>query len=57
MDGILDTVSADHPILPLLGLLKAHGKLVLVGAPNKPLQLPVFPLLMGKLLIFDNWYH
>ncbi|KAM7503888.1 hypothetical protein LguiB_002792 [Lonicera macranthoides] len=51
MDGILDTVSADHPILPLLGLLKAHGKLVLVGAPNKPLQLPVFPLLMGRKIV------
>ena len=48
LDGIIDTVSAVHPILPLTNLLKAHGKLVLVGAPEKPLELPVFPLLMGE---------
>ncbi|GKU98680.1 hypothetical protein SLEP1_g11652 [Rubroshorea leprosula] len=48
MDGILDTVSAVHPILPLLGLLKSHGKLVLLGVPNKPYELPAFPLVMGR---------
>ena len=50
MDGIIDTVSAVHPLLPLIGLLKPHGKLVMVGAPEKPLELPVFPLLMGELI-------
>lgn len=49
MDGILDTVSAAHPILPLLGLLKYHGKLILVGLPDKPIEIPCFPLVMGKL--------
>ena len=48
MDGIIDTVSAVHPLLPLLGLLKSQGKLVMVGAPDRPLELPVFHLLMGK---------
>ncbi|KAB1202002.1 putative mannitol dehydrogenase [Morella rubra] len=48
VDGIIDTVSAVHPILPLLNLLKSHRKLVLVGAPEKPLELPVFPLLSAK---------
>lgn len=47
MDGIIDTVSAVHPLLPLLSLLKSHGDLVMVGAPEKPLDLPVFPLLTG----------
>ncbi|KAK4356331.1 hypothetical protein RND71_025302 [Anisodus tanguticus] len=51
LDGIIDTVSAVHPILPLLSLLKAHGKLVMVGAPEKPVELPVFPLLMGRKLV------
>ncbi|GMP66135.1 hypothetical protein CsSME_00026615 [Camellia sinensis var. sinensis] len=51
MDGILDTVSAVHPLLPLLGLLKSHGKLIVLGAPDKPLELPVFPLLMGRKLV------
>ena len=50
MDGVIDTVSAVHPILPLIGLLKTQGKLVLVGAPEKPLELPVFPLLMGMCI-------
>ncbi|KAI5325028.1 hypothetical protein L3X38_034101 [Prunus dulcis] len=51
MDGIIDTVSAVHPLLPLIGLLKNNGKLVLVGAPEKPLELPVFPLLMGRKIV------
>ncbi|XP_028754573.1 probable mannitol dehydrogenase [Neltuma alba] len=50
-DGIIDTVSAVHPLLPLIGLLKSHGKLVMVGAPEKPLELPVFPLLLGRKLV------
>lgn len=50
MDGILDTVSAAHPLLPLLMLLKSHGKLVLVGVPTKALELPVYPLVQGKKL-------
>lgn len=53
MDGIIDTVSANHPLLPLLSLLKTHGKLVMVGLPEKPLELPVFPLVGGKH-ITDN---
>lgn len=51
MDGIIDTVSAAHPIIPLLGLLKTNGKLIMVGAPEKPLQVPVFPLLAGRKMI------
>ncbi|XP_068657690.1 8-hydroxygeraniol dehydrogenase-like [Aristolochia californica] len=51
MDGIIDTVSATHPLLPLIRLLKPHGKLVLLGVPEKPLELPVFPLLMGRKMI------
>ncbi|KAJ9673207.1 hypothetical protein PVL29_023049 [Vitis rotundifolia] len=48
MDGIIDTVSAIHPLLPLIGLLKSQGKLVMLGAPDRPLELPVFPLIMGR---------
>ncbi|KAA8546663.1 hypothetical protein F0562_003106 [Nyssa sinensis] len=51
MDGIIDTVSAVHPLLPLIGLLKSHGKLVMVGLPERPLELPVMPLLMGMKLV------
>ncbi|KAK2996019.1 hypothetical protein RJ640_013909 [Escallonia rubra] len=51
LDGIIDTVSAPHPIMPLIDLLKSHGKLVMVGAPDKPLELSVFPLLMGRKMV------
>ncbi|XP_031385975.1 probable mannitol dehydrogenase [Punica granatum] len=51
MDGIIDTVSAVHSLLPLIALLKSQGKLVLVGAPEKPLELPAFPLLTGRKVV------
>lgn len=47
MDGIIDTVSASHPILPLVGLLKPNGKLVLLGATEKPFDLHAFSLILG----------
>ncbi|RHN54890.1 putative cinnamyl-alcohol dehydrogenase [Medicago truncatula] len=50
-DGIIDTVSALHPLMPLMGLLKNHGKLVMVGAPEKPLELPAFSLIGGRKII------
>lgn len=49
MDGIIDTVSAPHALEPLIGLLKTNGKLVLIGCVEKPLELSVFPLLMGEI--------
>ncbi|KAL5988427.1 hypothetical protein ACLOJK_036191 [Asimina triloba] len=48
MDGVIDTVPAVHPLVPLLSLLKTNGKLVVLGAPERPLDLPVFPLLAGR---------
>ncbi|KAK4490251.1 hypothetical protein RD792_000912 [Penstemon davidsonii] len=51
LDGIIDTVAAVHPIEPLISLLKPHGKLVLFGVPDKPLELPVFPLLVGRKMV------
>ncbi|KAK2978739.1 hypothetical protein RJ640_003898 [Escallonia rubra] len=50
MDGIIDTVSAVHTLLPLLGLLKSDGKLVLLGSP-KALELPVMPMLAGRKMV------
>ncbi|XP_074308563.1 putative mannitol dehydrogenase [Silene latifolia] len=51
MDGIIDTVSAEHALMPLIGLVKSHGKFVLVGAPEKPLEFHAFPLLAGRKTI------
>ncbi|KAL2468217.1 putative cinnamyl alcohol dehydrogenase 9 [Forsythia ovata] len=48
LDFILDTVSAEHSLGPTLELLKVNGTLVIVGAPEKPLELPSFPLIFGK---------
>ncbi|KAF5747194.1 cinnamyl alcohol dehydrogenase 6 isoform X1 [Tripterygium wilfordii] len=48
LDFILDTVAAKHSLGPILELLKVNGTLVLVGAPDKPLDLPSFPLIFGK---------
>ena len=48
MDYIIDTVSAIHALAPLLSLLKLNGKLVTVGLPNKPLELPVVSLVLGE---------
>lgn len=45
---ILDAVSADHDINAYLNLLKRDGTLTLVGAPEKPMSVPAFALLMGR---------
>lgn len=50
MDGIIDTVSATHVIPPLLALLKPNGKMILVGAPDKPLEIPAFALIFGNYI-------
>ncbi|KAJ0464358.1 putative mannitol dehydrogenase [Helianthus annuus] len=51
LDGIIDTVSGDHPMAPLLNALTPHGKLVLVGAPESPLEVAAFSLIMGRKTI------
>jgi uncharacterized zinc-type alcohol dehydrogenase-like protein len=47
-DFILDAVSAQHDINAYLELLKVDGTIVLVGAPEKPLPVAAFPLLMKR---------
>ncbi|MCO5171043.1 MAG: NAD(P)-dependent alcohol dehydrogenase [Planctomycetes bacterium] len=44
-DLILDTVSASHDVSALLRLLRVDGTLVLVGAPEKPLEVPAFSII------------
>jgi uncharacterized zinc-type alcohol dehydrogenase-like protein len=45
---ILDAVSADHDINAYLGLLARDGNITLVGAPEKPLPVAAFNLIMGR---------
>lgn len=47
-DFLLDTISADHDINSYLGLLNNDGTLCLVGAPEKPMPVSAFALLMGR---------
>jgi alcohol dehydrogenase (NADP+) len=47
-DFILDAVSAQHDINAYLSLLKLDGTLVLVGAPEHPLPVAAFNLLMPR---------
>ena len=47
-DFILDAVSAEHDINAYLQLLKRDGNLTLVGAPEKPLSVAAFGLIMGR---------
>lgn len=47
LDLIIDTVSAPHDYNAYLGLLRARGAMVLVGAPASPSPLSPFSLIMG----------
>ncbi|MET0556911.1 MAG: NAD(P)-dependent alcohol dehydrogenase [Vicinamibacteria bacterium] len=47
-DFILDCVSANHDVNAYLNLLKRDGTLALVGAPEEPLAVSPFGLLMGR---------
>jgi uncharacterized zinc-type alcohol dehydrogenase-like protein len=47
-DFILDAVSADHDINDYIQLLARDGNMTLVGAPEKPLSLNSFGLILGR---------
>ena len=47
-DFILDAVSANHDINAYINLLRRDGNITLVGAPEKPLAVSAFGLIMGR---------
>ena len=47
-DFILDAVAADHDINAFINLLRRDGNLTMVGAPEKPLAVSIFGLIMGR---------
>ncbi|ONI02914.1 hypothetical protein PRUPE_6G228800 [Prunus persica] len=51
VDYILDTVPALHPLRLYLSLLKVDGKLIIVAAVPKPLQLDAVDIILGKRTI------
>jgi alcohol dehydrogenase (NADP+) len=48
LDFILNTVSSLHDIGAYINLLRRDGNLTLVGAPEKPLHVSAFGLIMGR---------
>jgi uncharacterized zinc-type alcohol dehydrogenase-like protein len=47
-DFILDAVAVDHDINAYINLLGRDGNITLVGAPEKPLAVAAFGLIMGR---------
>jgi len=47
-DFILDTIAADHDINAYINLLGRDGNLTLVGAPDNPLAVSAFSLILGR---------
>jgi alcohol dehydrogenase (NADP+) len=47
-DFILDAVSAEHDIDAYIQLLRRDGNITMVGAPDKPLAVPVFGLIFKR---------
>jgi D-arabinose 1-dehydrogenase-like Zn-dependent alcohol dehydrogenase len=48
MHGIMNTASASMSMYPYFALLKPQGKMILLGLPEKPLQISAFSLVTGK---------
>jgi alcohol dehydrogenase (NADP+) len=47
-DFILDAVSADHDLNAYISLLRRDGNITLVGAPETPLDVSAFALIVGR---------
>jgi uncharacterized zinc-type alcohol dehydrogenase-like protein len=47
-DFILDAVAGNHDINAYINLLRRDGNITLVGAPDKPLPVAAFALIMGR---------
>lgn len=48
---ILDTVSADHELMPYIGLLGYGGAMVVVGVPPSPVMIHQGSLIMGNRIL------
>ncbi len=51
LDLIIDTVSGDHDVNSMVGLLTTGGTLVMVGASPRPHAVGSFPLIFGRRAI------
>ncbi|WP_394678694.1 NAD(P)-dependent alcohol dehydrogenase [uncultured Sphingobacterium sp.] len=48
LDFLLDCISAEHDINTYISLVKRDGALALVGAPENPVPIAAFSLIMGR---------
>jgi D-arabinose 1-dehydrogenase-like Zn-dependent alcohol dehydrogenase len=55
MHGIMNTASASMSMYTYFALLKPQGKMILLGLPEKPLQISAFSLVTGKS-VSEFWY-
>ncbi|KAL0043655.1 hypothetical protein WJX79_010984 [Trebouxia sp. C0005] len=51
LDGMIDTVSAKHPLASYLSTLKVGGVVVMLGVPDEPMDLPQGNIIMRRLRI------
>ena len=47
-DFIIDTISAEHDVSAMMGLLATNGKCVMVGAPPSPFNVHAFSFIGGR---------
>jgi uncharacterized zinc-type alcohol dehydrogenase-like protein len=47
-DVLLSTISAQYDVNAYLALLKRDGKMIVVGAPEKPTELAMFSMILGR---------
>ena len=52
---ILATVTNAKAMASVIGGLSVNGKLIIIGAPNEPLEVPISPLLTGRQSIM-GWH-
>lgn len=48
LDGIIDTVSAQHPVMDYMALLRTDGRMVCVGVPPENLEIHASSLVFGR---------
>ena len=51
LDGIIDTVSAPHDLVPYISLLRPSGRYVCLGIPPEPYKIPPAILLMRRIAV------
>ncbi|KAI8464340.1 MAG: chaperonin 10-like protein [Monoraphidium minutum] len=54
LDGVIDTVAAQHDFMPMFTMLRPKGKMCVVGAPPGDAKFPWFPVLFKSLTLCSS---